>query len=293
MEKSLVNEDGNNSFYSKAFYEAIVHAFERYLSAIDTLCLHVHDDLKHYPLWVDNGSETFIGDRDRLIYALKHISPKLGLEPQETFSCPGAVGATRQTLKLIDQLNKTKDQFKAQVQNYKHVFKSNPTKPARQILAQAGHGGVKLLQVYRHIYYIDFHPRRIAWTKGKGGSYQVINKSQAQALVLKAGQGEHIDIQLAKLSLLPADQKLMIYRSLRSLWGVNVSTFKDKSNHSVNLRIREISLPLFYLHNNKLGYPIVTFSKKTDRKVKARNDKTLEEIPFLKSIHAYRYKRSS
>lgn len=54
------------------------------------------------------------------------------------------MGATTDTFTLIKAVNEKKDEFKAVVKNYLDIFKANPTKPVRQILAQAGYGGVKL-----------------------------------------------------------------------------------------------------------------------------------------------------
>ncbi len=269
----------------------IVSSFEVFLSALDELCLHVHDDLKKLPVWIDNGKGQFIDDRDKLIYVLKHISPKAGLSPQETYSCPGVTGATRETFKLIDKVNAAKDEFKTVVLNYKDIFKANPTKPARQILAAAGYGGIKLVQVYRHIPFINIHPRRIAWSISKDSRNQRISISQAKERLLRVGQGEHIDIQLAKLSLLKPRDKLVVYRPIGEFWGINIATFKDKHNHSTNYRIRKKSLPLFYLHNEKFPKPEVCFSKKAVRNNPGkRADKVIEDKPFLKSIKAYRYK---
>lgn len=269
----------------------IVSSFEIFIRALDTLCLHVHDDLKKLPVWIDNGKGQFVNDRNKLIYVLKHISPKAELSPQETYSCPGVVGATPQTFKLINKVNLAKDDFKAVVLKYNDIFKANPTKPARQILSAAGYGSVKLVQVYRHIPFIDFHPRRIAWSISKDTCNRRVSITQAKEMLLRAGQGEHIEIQLAKLSLLKPKDKLVIYRPIGKYWGINIATFRDKHNHSTNYRIRKESLPLFYLHNDKLPMPEVCFSKKADRNnTGIRIDKKIEDVPFLKSIKAYRYK---
>ena len=277
--------------YAIEYHEAVLSTFKAFLAALDKLCLHIHDELTGYPVWIDNGKDEFIDSRDKVIYVLKHITPSMHLSPQETFSCPGAVGASNETVDLIDRVNYAKDTFKLAVQSYITSANGNPTKPARQILASAGYGGIKLLQVYRHLPYIKFHPRRIAWTKSKKGGHVIINPTQAKEKLLKAGQGEHIDTQLAKLSLLRSpNDKLVIYRQLKTCWGINVATFKDEDGHSITHRIREESLPLFYCHDKTLPIPIVCFSKKTNRNVEVRSDKQLENLPFLKSIHAHRYK---
>ncbi len=77
--------------------------------------------------------------------------------------------------KLIATLNNAKDEFKKTMLKYKDVHNKNPTFIIRHILASAGYGIVKLLQVYRHISYIDFDPQRIAWSKSKNASYRKIS----------------------------------------------------------------------------------------------------------------------
>src|ERR1700761_6414811 len=146
--------------YSVDFYADIISSFEIFLHALDKLCDHVQNDLQQYPVWIDNGEGQFIHNRKRAIYVLKQISPRMNLLPTETFVCPGAIGCTVRTFALIDKLNKAKDDFKNVVLKYKNIFKENPTRPVREVLAKAGYGGVKLMQVYRHITYVDFHPRR-------------------------------------------------------------------------------------------------------------------------------------
>lgn len=78
------------------------------------------------PVWIDNEEEQLINDRDKLIYLLKHISPKAGLCPQETYSYPGVVGATREIFKIIDKVNLAKDDFKKFVLKYKKSSGSSP-----------------------------------------------------------------------------------------------------------------------------------------------------------------------
>lgn len=280
-----------SNVYSVTEFEKLIGLFESCVKSINALCEHINNELIHFPLWVDNGTGQFIADREKVIYVLKHISPKEGLTPQETFDCPGVVAGTAKTIKLIEVVNSAKDAFKAEVQNYKHLFKANPTKPVRQILATAGFGGVKLLQVYRHIPYINLHPRRISWVKSVNSSRSIISHAKAREKLINAGRGEHIEIQLSKLSLLHSQEKLAIYRELGYFWGVNIATFKNENNKSNNYRIRQVSLPVFYIHDNTKPEPEVYFSEKSNRtSSRSRVDKVIEDTPFLKSIRAYRYK---
>lgn len=274
--------------YSVEFYAEIISSFEVFLKALDKLCNHIQNDLQQYPVWIDNGKGQFIHSRKKAVSVIKHISPRMNLLPTETFVCPGAIGGTIKTFGLIDNLNKVKDEFKQTVLKYNDICKRNTTRPIREILARAGYGCVKLMQVYRHITYVDFHPRRIAWSKSKNASYKKISINQAKDMLLKAGKGKHIDIQLSKLGLLKPRQKLIIFRQTRDYWGVNIATFKDTNTRSINYRLRDESLPLFYLYDKKLPEPIVCFSNRG--RIHNRTDKKIDNIPFLKSIKAYRYK---
>lgn len=157
----------------------------------------------------------------------------------------------------------------------------------REVLVKAGYGGVKLMQINRHINYINFHPRRISWSKSKNASYQKITIYKAKEMLLNIGKGKHIDIQLSKLSQLNPRQKLVIFRKTRDYWGINIATFKNINELSNNNFLRDESLPLFYLHDSKLPVPIICFSNKT--KARDRTDKKIEKVPFLKSIYAFRY----
>ena len=273
--------------YSVEFYADIISSFELFLKALDKLCEHVLNDLQQYPVWIDNGENKFIHSRKRAVSAIKHISPSINLLPTETFVCPGAMGGTVKTFGLIDKLNKSKDDFKQTVLKYNDICERNTTRPVREILAIAGYGGVKIMQVYRHITYIKFHPRRIAWSKSKNASYKRICITAARNMLLKVGKGKHIDIQLSKLALLKPRQKLVIFRQTRDYWGVNIATFKNQYGHSKNYRLRDESLPLFYLHDKNLPEPIVCYSNKI--KSNRRSDKKLEKTVFLKSIKAYQY----
>ncbi len=259
------------------------------MKALDKLCNHIQNDLQQYPVWIDNGQGQFIHNRKQAVSAIKHISPSMNLSPTETFVCPGVIGGTVKSFALIDKLNKSKDDFKQIVLKYNDLCKRNKTRPIRQILAIAGYGGVKLMQGYRHITYVDFHPRRIAWSKSKNASYKRISITDARNMLLEVGKGKHIDIQLSKLGLMKPRQKLVIFRQTRDYWGINIATFKNQYGHSKNYRLRYESLPLFYLHDKKWPEPIVCYSNKIKSHI--RSDKKIEKTVFLKSIKAYRYIR--
>lgn len=272
-------------------YQTIVLHFEAVLAALDKICGHIQSQLKDYPIWVDNGKGVFISDRQKVVNALCYFKSAPGASPQETYSCPGAIGATKQTASLIKQVNQAKDQFKAIVQDFlpKQPANPYPTRIIHRVLALNGYSNVRLKHVYRHFVFIDYHPRRLAWTRSKSGSYKVIKPGAARKLLAKVGEGKHIAIQLAKLNQLKPSEKLVIYRPIKPLWEVNIASPKKRERHSTMQKVR-CALPVFYLHHEKLSTPEVCFSSKANRNAKThRLDKKIQDKPFLNSIHAYRY----
>lgn len=268
--------------------EAVTSTYTAVVNTLNALCLHVYDDLSDLPSWVSDQG-VFTRNLDTIVYALKNFGPTPGLTPQETYSCPGAVAGTEQTIALIQQVNAAKDAFKLAVMKVKQSSSQDISIVIRSILAQSGHTAIKLKQVYRHIPYINYHPRRIAWSKGKHSSSKNLSKKEAERLVIAAGQGEHIDIQLAKLAMLDDKTRLVIHRNIKPCWVVNIATFKDgKQSRFEDLKT---SLPIFYLFDFDLDLPVVCFSESNLRTVATRADRALEENPFLPSISAYRAKQ--
>lgn len=271
------------------FAPQFVNCFISLLQTLNTCNIHIQSELSELPLWVDNGVEVFVSNRDRVIFALANFGPTQGLSPQETFKCPGVVAGTPQTLALIDKINQAKTAFKELVRAGQQSTQQDITKFVRDTLARAGYPGVKLKQVFRHIIYINYHPRRIAWTKGKHTTSKQLSKHASEKLLDKAGQGLHIEIQKVKLSGLHHETKLIKHRAIKPGWVVNIGSFKE-NNCSAYEDIRT-ALPLFYLHDQQLPNPIVCFGKLRVKNRKMRVDKQIESVAFLPSISVYRYKK--
>jgi len=273
------------------FVPQFIRCFTALLQALDACKAHIQSDLSQLPLWVDNGAEAFVANRDKVLFALGNFGPTQGLSPQETFKCPGVVAGTPQTLALIDNVNHAKNAFKETVHACQKAMQQDVTKFVRDSLAHAGYPGIKLKQVFRHILYIDYHPRRIAWTKGKHTTSKQLSKQDSEKLLDKAGQGLHIEIQKIKLNGLNPQTTLIKHRAIKPCWVVNIGSFKE-NNCSAYEDIRT-ALPLFYLHHQQLPHPIVCFTKPRRQSRKVRMDKQIESVVFLPSISVYRYKNES
>lgn len=275
--------------------DAIITAFEAVEKCLNALCLHIHDALQDYPLHVDKGNKELVSEPDLVIYALKHLKPTPGLSPQQTFACMGAVGCTVDTLTLIDTVNAAKDSFRRIIDTYLKQLSPTQRDTAiiRDILARHGHPSIKLKQVYRHIKYLNYHPRKISFTQVAHSTHKPVTRPMAEKLLHEVGEGKHIEVQLAKISLLSPHDKLIIRRDIHDCWLINVATYKNNEGRSTFSKIWT-SLPLFYVLDEQLPLPQIGFSKIYDKHKKGpRADKMLEDKPFLTSISAYRYKRNA
>lgn len=272
----------------------IIRAFRILHETLQDLSAHLQNDLSALPIWIATPEATdFIPDRQQVIRALNKLTPAGdSLAPQETFSCPGAIAGTAETFGLITHVNQAKTTLKETLLACQKTLGHTVYKVTRDTLIAEGYGLVKLMQAYRHFHKIAYCPKRIAWSMGSNSTNVVITQAKARELLLKTGQGEHIEIQLAKLNALGAHEKLAIQRSLKANWIVNITGQKIEGRSAFeNLRT---SLPVFYLHDPQLPLPDVCFSSPNVRSTtQPRADKLLENEAFLPSIHAFRYKAKS
>lgn len=265
----------------------IISCFQAILEQGEALSYHVLNELKHLPLWMSKN-ELLIEERSLFTEAILNFYKGGETSPQHTKSYQGALGCTEITFNLAVAFNRTKDKFKNAVKAYLDEIKYKETDVIRQILKNAGYAGLKLKQVYRHLVLLDYHPRRISFSKIKHNANCFISKEEALAKLQKTGRGIHIQVQEDKLHK-SLEQGLVIHRETPSTWIANVSTFKNENNLSISKKIIT-SLPLLYLHEEGKPHPEVTYGNKQQKERKQRSDKKIENEVFLRSIHAYRYK---
>ncbi len=278
-------------FISKIEVDQITSHFNEYLVELNTLCGHIQKQLTSFPASISLDEKNFLNDPQYIIQSIKSLSPDPSLKAQETPSFPGAMACNSETIELINQLNKRKDLLRAQFEQHKRKSSANPTKHIRDILKKEGYGAINLKQAYRHIYYVNYHPERIAWVKSKSLSNVVLSHKEAETMLLKAGVGKNIEIQLNKLKGLSSSEKIIKQRKIKARLQVNVShrNCEDK----FETQCIHTTLPLFYLFDETKLPPVVCFSKPISNKESraVRSDKKLEEKPFLPSISAYLYQK--
>lgn len=139
----------------------------------------------------------------------------------------------------------------------------------------------------RHIKYIPYHPRKIAWSLGKHSTNITLSVSALSERLHSTGAGDHIDIQLAKLATLKTDA-LIRHVETKPLWVANCCLKREGGADKRGLL--RTSLPIFYLHDPSLAAPSVVLAAQKERKAPRRSDKQLEDETFLPSVKAYKKK---
>lgn len=266
----------------------MLEQFHQLLTHLQILKNHLMEEMADYPAWVGE-SDSFRKDKATAIVALTCFTYESPV-PQNTFACPGAIAGNTHTLHLVNEVNHLKDSFKLAVNRYLSTYAKKDTSKIRHLLSKAGYPGIKLKQVYRHIHYVDFHPRRISFTQVKHNSNRKIDKLAAKEKLNKVGQGINIEVQLQQLAKLQSNT-LIMHREVLAVWAANISTFKAESERSKTLKIIT-ALPIIYRHDEIKDLPRVHYAKPYQKlKSGPRVDKKIEEHPFLPSIHTYLYKK--
>jgi len=156
----------------------IILSFELLLGLIDKLHIHIKQELTGLPAWImEEETLTSEGNiQERIIKVWSHFNGDAAKSHQNTFACPGLLAANQETIYWAKEINKAKDGFKDLVNLFLKEKGTLDTKEIRRILALSGYPDIKLREVYRHIRCIDFHPRRISFSKVKHNSHRKISK---------------------------------------------------------------------------------------------------------------------
>jgi hypothetical protein len=278
----------------------LINAFDNIRQKLQQLSDHILVELTPFPIWLGVEGEFIQNDipgetmtvREKAARALSYFKYEPGQSAQETFSCPAVIAATMDTLLLIEAVNQAKDDFKAVVMEIKKIVGRAMSRSIQDSLAQHGQGVVKLRQVYRHLHYVNYHPVRIAWTKGRNCSNKILTTAQAKEKLLALGlkEGGGVAVELTKLGELSESEPLIQHYPVKPHWQVNISRVNE-DGYSVTQNIKN-SLPFFYVHQEKREMPLVEYADKRPRRV-IRANKLIAEEPYLRLIHAYSYRQSN
>lgn len=266
----------------------VIDAYQRLMDALACFTTHVTDELPISAVAISKEGE-FVSDTAFFCDALKNMAVDFNIAAQETLAFPGALGGSEKTLELTQEINQLKQDFYQSMRDMLDAYESHDTAIVRDTL-KPRFGALKLKHVYRKIKVIDYCPRRISWSKAANSMNVIVTQSKAFELLDALGDADNIMIQKRRLSTISPHEKLVLSRQMKPYSAVNVSTSKDASGLSTTVKMHT-SLPVIYLYDEKFPRPMVIHAKARKRRSQAcRNDKKIEDTPFLPAISAYRYK---
>ncbi|MGD9592090.1 MAG: DNA replication terminus site-binding protein [Candidatus Berkiella sp.] len=284
----------------------LLAAFDALTDALSQLCnailleSHLVAWLHHNPLHCAINPELNI--RENICQVLTLLYYRNDQAPREIMVCPGFIGASSSTLKLATQVNECKERFKIAVmalKNEKRItqlpeFTEKINSMMRNVslstaLSHSGLSRLHLKQCYRKIPILNQAPSKISWTWAHTRSIKKITVEKAQEMLLKKGSDAGIEIQLAKLSALPANEKLAIVQELAPHLRANL-VFKQGLD--VSRAMIKGPIPIFFLCDEQTPCPQYHPPKERCDKDKSRakrSDEKLDPVVYLPAIRAHRY----
>jgi hypothetical protein len=277
------------------------------IAAINDLC-HAMQNETSLMAWTqhiafDESDHFRHTDRSRAAYILKQIEYTNEQAPRETLLCAGFIGASPETLKLVQAVNESKDSFKKSILALKSakIPKTDPFLSAEfntilprssettQVLQKLGLARLHLKQCYRKIPILQSAPSKISWTWAHTRAIKKIDVAKAIEMLLKKGQRTAIDMQLQKLQSLSAKEPLAIVQELAPHLRANL-VFKEAETQQ--RQMIKGPLPLFFPCTPETPRPHfsppVPKQHKDDSRSK-RSDIKIDPTPFIPAIRAHRY----
>ena len=224
-----------------------------------------------------------------------------GQDGRETRSSFGLVAATDAQLALAKSINQLKDALKSQVSALKKADKTHwlelkgelnrRHEHLRSTLHFAGLARLHLKQAWRHIPVLEQPPKRVGFNwYTSGRSIQKISIEQAQKALEKLDTSSaHIQLQLNLLGQLRPKTQLAKVQKLAPVMRANVF-FADES--ASDRLAMNVSLPILFKAAEDGRFPdhnLPPLVPPDGRQRAVRNDRKIEDEPFLPSIRVHRY----
>lgn len=283
--------------------EALLHQLHNALHADSLLGTWIQELTHHNELLLHH-----VNPRERAFNSITQLEYLPSQAPKEIIVCAGFLGASETTLKIVQALNKAKDDFKKAIlalkthkiplqdellnTQFNQAYPQRDTETAK-LLKKSGLARLHLKQCYRKLPILATAPLKIGWTWAHTRSIKKITVAQAyEKLAQKAQKNPEIGIQLQlkKLMGLPEKTPLAIVQELAPHLRANV-ILEDAQGLSRRLMIKG-SMPIFY--PAQLQTPVPLFKPvppkcdKNKNRVR-RSDERLDPIPFLPTIRAHQY----
>lgn len=282
----------------------LLESFERLLKTLNYFCAALrHDNL---PAWVSRTEqeiETGIDMRTKAVGLYHALWYEEGQEGRETLTCPGIVGASKETLEAAHLCNAAKDSFKAAILALKALSKSDSNtliqelhqrnKEVAAAMKRMGAARLNLKQAYRHIPLLDRRPAKIGFTWSKQGrTIQRTSVVEARRLLEKRKDTPQVRLELQRLAGISASEVLARVRGVCPHLRANIVFEEARQTSGTKRRLMQAPLPILVALRRGESLPeFVPVAPEPIANLRLqRSDIRIEEEVFLPSIRIYRYR---
>ncbi|WP_018234294.1 hypothetical protein [Thioalkalivibrio thiocyanodenitrificans] len=217
-----------------------------------------------------------------------------GQEPQETLTLPGIVGASSETIALVQKINHLKGELIKATSGLRRRYTSAgrdggcADKHIRSALQQAGLPRPALKQCYRKIPLLCEPPSYVGWTWAQVRAIKTYTAGELLASI--SGDGTEAWL-LSKLAALDPKERLAQVQPLPPVLKANVC-FESGTNTETLRRLVPAPLPLIYpcaagSALPRTRPPALAAPRKRRERVA---DQKLESTPYIPALRIYRYK---
>lgn len=282
---------------------ALLERFECLLAHVERFCSQLRTD--RLPLWVSRTEDEITAGRemrDKAAQLFQSLWYEDGQDGRETLTCPGLIGASRNTLAAAHTLNDTKDAFKETVLRLKRLRKAEADSVLLELhkrnqevalaMRRMGVSRLNLKQAYRHVPLLDERPAKVGFTWSKQGrTIQRLSVPEARRLLERRSETPQIRQELDRLSRLPNDEPLARARPVCPHLRANV-VFEGHAERERRL----IQTPLPLLIPLQAGESLPDFvpvpPEPSGIQRLRRSDVRLEDEPLLPLLQVFRYRYS-
>lgn len=281
----------------------LFESFTNLLSAVNGFCvsLRCHESL---PIWVSRTPSEIDADlsmRAKAIQLYQALWYEDGQDGRDTLTCPGIIGADRETLTLAQTCNAAKDTFKTAVLALKTLPKDDMDRLMADLhqrdetvalaMKRMGAARLNLKQAYRHIPVLDKRPIKIGFTWSKQGrTIQRTSVREARRLLERRRETPQIRHELERLA--PIAETEMLARVRRVCPHLRANLVFQTADNEIQRRLMQAPLPILVplQPGEQLPEFVPIAPEPTASQRLQRSDVRIEEEAFLPSIRIHRYR---
>ncbi|MGF1526352.1 MAG: DNA replication terminus site-binding protein [Candidatus Competibacterales bacterium] len=279
----------------------VLQSFEAMVKALGIFTMALAEE--SLPAWVSRSEQERLDEvavRVKAVAVFSALWYEDGQDGRETVTCPGLIGASRDTMAVAGACNDAKDAFKAAVLALKRmprlklqdIMGDLQTRSPLVGLAmrRMGVARLNLKQAYRHVPLLDARPLKVGFTWSKQGrTIQRTTVAEARQLLERRRESPQVQWELAQLDGIPEGEMLARVRRVCPHVRANIVFPAD---HDPPRRLIQAPLPL--LLPLAPGEPLPEFVpvpvEPTPTPRLQRSDVRLEEEAFLPSVRVHRYR---